>query len=124
MRYTGNMFREVIAREMKRKPMSGLAPIPATDPLWTDAFGGYDIRTVTRRDPQKRAAKDPLQARLRKVQPSLEGLKVGDRYAVVFSPYDISCALEKHESLQCNGYIRDDAAKIGLNVVMYSLHQE
>jgi hypothetical protein len=113
-----------IAREMKQKPPAALAPIPATDPLWTDAFGGYDIRTVTRRDPQKRAEKDPLQARLREVEPALEGLKVGDRYSVIFSPYDISCALEKHESLQCNGYIRDDAAKIGLNVVMYSLHQE
>jgi hypothetical protein len=53
----------------------------------------------------------------------LEGIKLGDRYAVVFSPYDISCALENHASLECEGYIRQDAARIGINVVMYSLHQ-
>ena len=50
-------------------------------------------------------------------------IKLGDRYAVIFSPYDISCALENRESLECEGYTRKDAARIGLNVLLYSLHQ-
>jgi hypothetical protein len=41
----------------------------------------------------------------------------------VFSQYDLSCALEKRDSLECRGYVREDAAKIGLNVVLYSLQQ-
>ena len=45
------------------------------------------------------------------------------RWAAIFSRYDISCALEKHDSLECHGYTRRDATRIGLNVVLYSLQQ-
>jgi len=33
----------------------------------------------------------------------------------------LSCALEKHDSLECRGYTREDAARIGLNVLLYAL---
>ena len=56
-------------------------------------------------------------------EPHLEALQLGDRFAVVFSPYDISCALEGHQSLQCEGYTAADAARIALNVLLYSFHQ-
>ena len=58
---------------------------------------------------------------MREGEPELEGIEIGGRLAVIFSPYDISCALEQHESLQCPGYTREDAARIALNVLMYSL---
>ena len=45
------------------------------------------------------------------------------RCAVIFSKFDISCALEKHEAVECRGYTREDAARIGLNVLMYSINQ-
>ena len=48
---------------------------------------------------------------------------MGDRWGVIFSPYDISCALEKHNSLECQGYTPEDAARIALNVLLYSLQQ-
>ena len=60
---------------------------------------------------------------MRAGEPYLEGLKLGERYAVIFSPFDISCALESHESLECEGYTRKDAARIGLNLLLYSFHQ-
>ncbi len=69
------------------------------------------------------AATGPLVSQVRQREPYLEGLKLGDRYAVIFSPLDISCALENHESLDCEGYTRQDAARIGLNVLLYSFHQ-
>ena len=52
-----------------------------------------------------------------------DGIQIDGRWAVVFSPYDISCALESHEAVGCRGYIRQDAARIGLNVLMYTLNQ-
>ena len=52
---------------------------------------------------------------------SLKGFSFGDRYGVIFSQFDLSCALEKHDSLECRGYTREDAARIGLNVLLYSL---
>ncbi len=75
------------------------------------------------RDPQPGSAGGPLKAVLRKVPPEMEGVKLGDRYGVIFSQFDLSCALEKHDSLECRGYIREDAAKIGLNVLLYGVQQ-
>jgi hypothetical protein len=117
-------FTESFRREMAAIfPKSPLQRIPANDPLWTTRYGGFDLATVTRRDPQPASAGGPLRAMLRKVPPELEAIKFGDRYAVLFSPFDISCALEKHDSLECRGYIREDAAKIGLNVLLYGIQQ-
>ena len=96
-------------------------PIPADDPLFTAAeYGGYDIRQVTLREPSRGAG--PLAARQRQIPPRLEGVRLGDRWVVIFSPYDISCALEKQNSMECTGYDRDDAEKIALNVLLYSLN--
>jgi hypothetical protein len=113
-------FRREIG-EILRK--ATLERIPANDPLWTSKYGGFDLATVTRRDPQPGGGSEPLRAVLRKVPPELEGVKLDGHYVVVFSPYDISCALEKHDSLECRGYTREDAARIGLNVLLYATQQ-
>jgi hypothetical protein len=115
-------FTDSFRREMTAIfPDQPLEPIPADDPMFTPTYGGFDLKTVTRRDPQNRTESGPLKANLRKVPPELEGIKFDDRWGVVFSKYDLSCALEKHDSLECRGYVRQDAARIGLNVVLYSL---
>ena len=118
-------FTESFRREMAAIfPNRKLERIPADDPLLE-----HDLRRVRSADrlaprPARRPpAGGPLEAAVRKVPPDLEGIKFGDRWGVVFSPYDLSCALEKHDSLECRGYTREDAARIGLNVVLYSLQQ-
>lgn len=117
-------FTDSFRREMEAAFLGKhLERIPADDPLLTRAYGGFDLSLVTRRDPQGSEGGGPLKASLRKVPPTLEGIKFGDRWGVIFSPYDLSCALEKHNSLECQGYIREDAARIGLNVLLYSLQQ-
>ncbi len=115
-------FVKAFRREIKAViPSANLQRIPASDPIFSNAAGGFDISQVERRDPVAQQADEPLRARVRKVEPELEGIKIDDRWAVVFSPYDISCALEQHEALECRGYTRKDAARIGLNVLMYTL---
>ena len=117
-------FAESFRREMAIIfPQHALKPIPAKDALLTPDYGGYDLSTVTRRDPQRAAGNEPMKDLLRKVPPELEGIRLDDRYGVIFSRYDLSCALEKQNSLECQGYIREDAARIGLNVLLYSLQQ-
>jgi hypothetical protein len=113
-------FRREMAAVFADHPLEPVAP---TDAMLTPAYGGFDLSTVTRHDPEKSAGPGPLKATERKVAPTLEGVKVEDRWVVVFSPYDISCALEKHNSLECRGYTRQDAARIALNVLLYSLQQ-
>lgn len=113
-------FRREIAAMFPGRPMR---LIPTGDPLLKPTYGGFDVSQVMRRDPQIRGANDPLKASLNRVAPTLETIAIKDRYAVIFSPYDLSCALEKQDSLECQGYVREDAGRIGLNVLLYALHQ-
>lgn len=113
-------FRHEMAAIFPDRPLQA---IPANDPLLTTTYGGYDLSLVTRRDPQGAGGQGPMTALLRKVAPELEGIVIEDRYGVVFSRYDLSCALEKHDSLECQGYTAEDAARIGVNVILYSLQQ-
>jgi hypothetical protein len=114
-------FRREIALVL---PDKKLQPVPHEHPIFTEAAGGYDIRQVERREPASDQPGQPMKARVERVAPELEGVEIDGRLAVIFSPYDISCALEQHEALQCRGYTRADAARIGLNVLMYSLNAD
>jgi hypothetical protein len=121
---SSRQFGESFAREMSELfPEHKLERIPPGHPMFSPAFGGDDLSLVERREPQRAAVDGPLKSVVRAGEPYLEGVKLGDRYAVIFSPFDISCALENHESLECEGYTRKDAARIGLNVLLYSFHQ-
>jgi hypothetical protein len=103
-------------------PDQKLEKIPDKDSLLGTTYGGSDLREVARHEPSSPAAGGRLEASaLKKGPPELQGIKFGDRWGVVFSPYDLSCALEKQDSLACSGYVREDAAKIGLNVILYSM---
>lgn len=118
-------FAAAFRREINEMfPNNPLERIPVSDPLFSKVTGGFDIREVQRRDPAQQQADQPLRARVRTVEPTLEGVKIDGRWAVIFSPYDISCALEQHESLQCRGYTQEDAARIALNVLMYTLNPD
>ncbi|NBV46207.1 MAG: DUF4159 domain-containing protein [Planctomycetia bacterium] len=113
-------FRREIAAVL---PEAKLEEIAADDPIFTaHEYGGYDIREVTLREPQG-GGNGPLGATKRRIAPRLEGIRIGDRWAVIFSPYDLSCALEKQNSMECAGYGREDAERIALNVLLYSLNQ-
>ena len=117
-------FTAAIRRELTAAlPAHAIQRIPPDDPLFTTANGGFDIRQVSLRDPQAAAAGQPVAARVRQVEPQLEGIQIDGRWAVIFSPFDISCALESHEAIGCRGYTQQDAARIGLNVLLYSLNQ-
>src|SRR5205085_4274125 len=45
--------------------------------------------------------------------PPLEGIKIGGRWVVIYSKYDIGCALEKHQSTDCLGHDYESAVKLG-----------
>ncbi|HEV3343860.1 MAG TPA: DUF4159 domain-containing protein [Pirellulales bacterium] len=115
-------FVKAFRREISETFGKPLEPIAVSHPLFSSNFGGFDIKTVRRREPHRRGD-GPLKASVAEVPPDLEGLKLDGRYGVIFSPLDISCALERHESLECPGYIREDAARIGLNLVLYAMEQ-
>src|SRR6185503_14256537 len=97
-------FADALRAELKAiYPDAQFARIPPNHPLFTDEFHGFSLPTVMLRDPQIRADADPLTSKVVSTTPLLEGLKVEDRIAVILSPYDISCALERGASLECKG---------------------
>ena len=115
-------FASSLRREMAVILNVELQPIHADHELLQgNRFAGFDIRQVNVIDPQR--TKDQITVSRRKISPQLEIASLEDRIAVVFSPLDLSCALESRHSLQCRGYIRDDAARIGINVILFGLQQ-
>jgi hypothetical protein len=101
-------FREMIAAVL---PQSPLAAIPADSPIYNIAFDTTHVRYT---------------ASVRETSPNLDtltlyGAKVGDRIAVVYSPYDIGCALEQYPSYGSKGLVTEDAFKAAANIVLYAL---
>jgi hypothetical protein len=117
-------FTEAFRREIQATlPDHPLQPIPPDHPLLTTEFQGYDLATVQLRNPGAGggASAEPLRTRIEKTSPVLEGVQIDGRLVVVFSPYDLSCALENQASIECKGYVREDAARICLNVLLYAM---
>ncbi len=104
-------------------PGQKLERIPNDHELFKDQLGGFDLRRVTINDPLLRGEGERLDARRTETAPLLEGLQIHGRYVVVFSPYDLSCALESSSTMECKGYIKEDAARLGTNIILYALQQ-
>ena len=96
--------------------------IPTDDPIYTPAFGGTDVRSVSRRQLKSLLAGADATPATTQGPPRLEGIRLGDRWAVIFSRDDISCALET-EPMGCAGYVRRDAIQIAMNLLLYALNQ-
>lgn len=110
-------FRRMI-EQLYGKP---LEVIPVGHELYRMPLG-HDIRQVTRRMPST----DPKKAigfQESVGPPILEGIADNGRYVVIYSKYDISCALEQQSILACAGYSHLDALKIAMNMVLYGLVQ-
>ncbi|MCS7047425.1 MAG: hypothetical protein NZO58_13795, partial [Gemmataceae bacterium] len=58
---------------------------------------------------------------MRRMAPFLEGVKHDGRWIVLYSKYDIGCALERHQASDCRGYSPASAQKIARAALLYSL---
>jgi hypothetical protein len=99
-------LRRFVAALLPGKP---LVPIPHDDELYTHKVG-FDLSDV-QYSPAAGGHKD---------YPLLEGVKLDGHWAVIYSKYDLGCALEHHEPLQCKGYTHESAVRIATNIVVYS----
>ncbi|MBI1830648.1 MAG: DUF4159 domain-containing protein [Planctomycetes bacterium] len=54
------------------------------------------------------------------MEPFVEGIKIDGRWVVLYSKYDIGCALEGGASAVCLGYDRDSALRIATAAVRYN----
>lgn len=100
-----------------------LKQIPADHEIYSEATW-HDIRTTTRRRLVPSTENAALTMRTEEGPPILEGIEIDGRYVVIYSKYDISCALEHQASLSCDGYVEADAAKLAMNIVLYAMQQD
>lgn len=98
-----------------------LEPIPLNDELFSQTPNGVKIeRVLCRREDSSGAnAGGDYQS----VPPALEGVKIKGRWVVIFSPYDIGCALEKHQSSNCLGHDHASAMQLARAAVLYALRR-
>jgi hypothetical protein len=95
-----------------------LQPIPLTDELYSHQLNGEALRELRCRREGADGRPEPA---FKNVAPLLEGIKLNNRWVVIYSKYDLGCALEKHKSTDCLGYDYDSALKLGKAAVFYSL---
>ncbi len=98
-------FRRFVAELLPNNPF---VPIPHEEELYSKV--GFDLA-----DCQYTKA-----AGGGKDFPQLEGVKLNGHWAIIYSKYDIGCALERHSGLDCKGYTYESALKIAANIVIYS----
>jgi hypothetical protein len=117
------VFTKAIRREMRATFGTPLIPIPTDASLLTAEYGGTDLSRVAKREPVRKTD-GPGWNILEKHGPAqLDGILIDKRWGVIFSPFDLSCALEKHVAPDCLGYTPQDATRIAINVILYSLLQ-
>ena len=104
-------------------PDHPLQAIPADHELFSEVTG-HRIDTVQLRKMVAGTANAAMKSRTETGPPVLEGIEIDGRYAVVYSRYDISCALENQASLACDGYVEEDAMKLAMNIVLYAMLQD
>jgi hypothetical protein len=112
-------FRLLIEQTFGRK----LERIPIEHELFHSPWG-FDIRRVERRLPRSDRPSALLETELSVGEPILEGLEIDGRLAVIYSKYDLSCALERQSTSACSGYTTEDASRIAMNIVLYSYLQQ
>ena len=95
-----------------------LGPIQAEHDIWTNDNYGDPLTNLTLRMKKPDGGFEkpaPIPA------PKMKGITFDGRLVVVFSPYDLSCAMENKAVSDCSGYTRQDAALIARKIVLYSL---
>jgi hypothetical protein len=103
-------------------PDNPLKRIPPDHEIFLSKNGGHELKSVKRREPDG-GANAALAVSVRNVEPFLEGIEIDGRYVVVYSKYDISCALERQASVACTGYVHQDAVRLGVNIILYLMLQ-
>jgi hypothetical protein len=104
--FFNSSFRRFVADLLPNNP---LVPIPPDDELYTTKVG-FDLSDV----------QYTSSAGGSRGFPQLEGVKINGHWSIIYSKYDIGCALERHTGMDCKGYTHESAVKIAANIVIYA----
>ena len=114
-------FTESVRKEFaKALPESFWKTLEPKSPLLQkNQFGSFDLGNVTLIDPTNDSS--DLKRAKREGPAEIQALEWKGRIVMLFCPNDMSCAMESKHSMQCRGYVRDDAFHIGINMILFGL---
>lgn len=116
-------FDESFRAAMKKAfPATPLTRIPVTHEVFS-AKSGQDVTRIRRRVNSSLPGQ-AVKSQVLEGEPYLEAIEIDGRLAVIYSKYDISCALERQSTVSCEGYVPEDAVKLAINLVIHALSQE
>jgi hypothetical protein len=99
-------------------PKEKLVRVPADakerDPLFGADLNGEVLSAA------KIRCRTKANERMLPMEPFLEGIKVDGRWVVLYSKYDLGCALERNTSADCIGYDHASALRIATAAVRYN----
>ncbi len=94
-------------------PDAPLEPIPLDDPLFSAATGNR-IEGVSYSETVRRSEPGLN-------EPRLYGVRIGDRYAAIYSPYALGPGLDGVHSWQSRAVADEDARRLAENILLYAL---
>ena len=107
-------FRTFIAELFPREKLQRVPIGAERDLLFSEEVGGEMLSAANIKCRTK--ANGPMQS----MEPFLEGIRVEGRWVVLYSKYDIGCALERHTSADCVGYDPASALRIATAALRYN----
>jgi hypothetical protein len=96
-------------------PGEKLEQVPPDDELFSKDLNSDKLSE------QNIRCRQELGGALRNMPPFLEGIKLKGRWVLLYSKYDLGCALERHQSSDCLGYSPDSAFRLAGAAVLYTL---
>jgi hypothetical protein len=112
-------FRRLVSQLYPDRPIER---IPADHELFLSS-SAHRLTKVRRRESSQGPSRGALESVVNEVEPFLEGIQVNNRFVIVYSKFDISCAMDRQAAVACSGYLHEDAVKIAVNVLVYGLNQ-
>ena len=109
-------FEEEIEAVLPDEP---LVDVPHDDPLFTGKYGGFKIEKLQYRS-QKTDGERKTTTETTDSAPKLRGIARNGRWILLFSPYDVSCALENSVATNCEGLTQKSAFYLATNILFYA----
>jgi hypothetical protein len=96
-------------------PKEKLQQVPVNDVLFSAELNREALTLSNIK--ARRAVNGPMQS----LDPWLEGIKINNRWVLLYSKYDLGCALERHQASDCIGYSTESAQRLAAAAVLYQL---
>ncbi len=100
-------------------PNETLVDVPTDDPIYSGKYGGFKIEKLQYRSRKTENGRKTT-VTITDGAPRLKGVARNGRWIILYSPDDVSCALENVAAANCEGLTQKSAFYLATNVLFYA----